>query len=163
MKLTATRIYIISLIVAALDQASKLFVSSKMQHGDSVSAGPLHVTVVHNTGGAFGLFQSGAALLAIVSLAVVVVIVAYSRRVGSFSGLVGTALGLELGGAAGNLADRLRLGYVLDFIDLRVWPVFNVADAAITIGIVLFAAHLILSGKQTCREDGDTPPEPTER
>lgn len=162
--MTATRIYSIALAVAAFDQVTKLFVASRMQHGDSVPAGPLHITLVHNTGGAFGLFQSGAAPLAVISLAVVVVIVVYSRRVGSFSGLVGTALGLELGGAAGNLADRLRLGYVVDFIDLQVWPVFNIADASITIGVILLAVYLMFSGKQACREDGEaSPPEPPGR
>lgn len=57
-------------------------------------------------------------------------------------------MGLILGGALGNLLDRLRLGYIIDFLDFRVWPVFNLADSAITVGIILLGIELLLQGKR---------------
>ena len=98
--------------------------------------GVLHLTYVQNTGAAFGLFRGCAGLF--IALAVVIagwVSVELSQRPHPTLGRVG--LSLILGGAVGNLIDRARLGSVIDFIDLRVWPVFNLADSAITIGVGL--------------------------
>ena len=140
----ATHIYIIALAVAALDQLTKLIVLSRLSYGASVPLlGPVDITLVRNPGGAFGLFQTYAVPLTIVSVAVVTGIVVISRKGGPLSPLVGTALALQLGGAAGNLIDRLRLGHVVDFINPKVWPIFNLADVSITIGILLLAGYLL--------------------
>ena len=100
----------------------------------------LRITVTHNQGALFGLFQGSAQLFAVVSLAVLGVIVWYHARAGR-SLLVSIALGLLLGGAIGNLIDRLRLGYVIDFVDAGIGSVrfytFNVADSAISLAILL--------------------------
>lgn len=138
-------IYTAAFIVALIDQFTKWAVQSRLPYGASVPlVGPLEITLVRNPGGAFGLFQSGTVPLTIISLIVVIGIVWVSRRGEAVSPMIGAALALQLGGAVGNLADRLRLGYVVDFINLRVWPVFNVADVAITGGILLLAAYLLL-------------------
>ena len=120
-------------------------------------AGPVEITLVRNPGGAFGLFQSGAVPLTIISLIVVAGIVMISRRSGQMVLLLGVALGLQLGGAVGNLLDRLRFGHVVDFINVQVWPIFNVADVAITTGIVLLAGHLVLCDRAARRPVGDAP------
>ena len=100
----------------------------------------VRITVSHNQGALFGLFQGSALLFAIVSVAVLGIIVWYHGHAGR-SVLVSLALGLLLGGAVGNLLDRLRLGYVVDFVDAGIgswrWYTFNVADAAISCAILL--------------------------
>ena len=93
-----------------------------------------------NSGALFGLFRDNASIFGIVSLAVIGLIVAYHGRAGR-SLYLSIALGLLLGGALGNLTDRLRLGYVVDFVDIGIgdfrWYTFNVADAAISLAIVM--------------------------
>ena len=100
----------------------------------------VRITLTHNQGALFGLFQGSAPIFALVSLAVLGIILWYHARAGQ-SLLVSLALGLLLGGAIGNLLDRLRLGYVIDFVDAGIdgwrWYTFNVADAAISAAILL--------------------------
>lgn len=159
-------IYTIALAIAALDQLSKSAVASRLPYGASVPLfGPADITLVRNSGGAFGLFQSSTVPLTVISLVVVIGIVILSRNGRRLAPLVGWALALQLGGAIGNLADRIRLGYVVDFIDLRVWPVFNVADIAITGGILLLAAHIIFCDRaaRTARESAPAESEPAKR
>ena len=100
----------------------------------------LRLIISHNNGALFGLFQGQAMLFALASFAVIVLIVVYHARTGA-SLVMSVALGLLLGGAIGNVADRLRYGYVVDFVDAGVgslrWYTFNVADSAISIALVL--------------------------
>jgi signal peptidase II len=141
--------YLIALAVIALDQISKLLVTSRLPFGMSVPAvqDVLYITLVRNRGGAFGLFQSWAGALIIITLAAAIAIIVVTRRGGAMPRLLGVALALQLGGALGNLIDRLRFGYVVDFFDFRVWPVFNLADSAITVGVALLAYYLIFCDK----------------
>lgn len=97
----------------------------------------LYFTLARNPGGAFGILPQAAVYLTVASALVAVAILLYARTVVRHSALLAAALGMLLGGAVGNLVDRLRLGHVIDFIDLRVWPVFNVADIAVTLGVAL--------------------------
>jgi signal peptidase II len=95
----------------------------------------LHLTLVKNTGAVFGMMHGQNVILIWVSLIVIGFILFYLEDLTeSKAGLVMTAL--VIGGAVGNLVDRIRVGYVIDFIDFRVWPVFNVADSAIMIGVI---------------------------
>ncbi len=154
----AVHIYTIALALAAVDQIAKLFVVSRVPYGGSVPLfGPVEITLVRNPGGAFGLFQSGAIPLTIISLVVVAGIVIISRRGVPLSPLIGISLALQLGGALGNLIDRLRYGHVVDFINLQVWPIFNFADMSITIGILLLASYLVLCGRTAPDQIGDAP------
>ncbi len=129
----------------ALDQLAKVAARAVLGPGTSVSllGSWFQLTLVHNTGSAFGLIQTRWALIA-VGGAVCVAVLAYvmAGRVEASPGQA-LPLGLVLGGSLGNLLDRIRTGGVTDFFDLRVWPVFNLADAGITIGIVLLALGLV--------------------
>jgi len=137
-------LFSIALVVLALDALSKAQVESRIPEGESVRLipGVLYLTHTTNTGGAFGLSTGTPWLFGLVSLAVAIFIIWNARRVTSGGNAV--ALGLILGGAVGNLMDRLSggidlSGKVVDFIDFRIWPVFNVADSAVVIGAVMLA------------------------
>jgi signal peptidase II len=128
----------------ALDQGTKILAVAHLDPGSFVPllGGWLRLNLTHNVGSAFGLIRAGTIPLAASAL-VCVVILGYVFR----GGLVrapgrSIPLGLVVGGALGNLLDRVRTGGVVDFIDLQVWPVFNIADAAITIGVGLLAIGL---------------------
>jgi signal peptidase II len=130
--------------IVMLDQLVKAWIvgSGRFEVGRPVEiVGDLvRITVSHNQGALFGLFQGSAPLFALFSLAVLGIIVWYHSRAGQQL-MVSLALGLLIGGAVGNLIDRLRLGYVVDFVDAGLggwrWYTFNVADAAISLAIVL--------------------------
>ncbi|MGE5308456.1 MAG: signal peptidase II [Deltaproteobacteria bacterium] len=133
--------------VLVLDRITKIAAEHALAVGQSVPVikGVFHFTLVHNTGAAFGLFKNWVLLLALVSACVLVLLWLTLVRAGKNPHLASYRIPLSLvfGGALGNLIDRLFLGYVIDFLDLRVWPVFNIADSAITIGAVLLAILLI--------------------
>lgn len=143
-EIRAPNLYLVALIVLALDQVSKFLVLDRLAFGASVPvfAGAVNITLVRNPGGAFGILQSWAGILTLATIAMVAAVAVLVHREETLPVSRGLALALLLGGAAGNLTDRLRLGFVVDFIDLRVWPVFNVADAAITAGIAILAYYL---------------------
>lgn len=119
-----------------------------MWPGESIPVVPgiFHITYVRNAGAAFGLFQHQTGLFVAVTAVVIALIVLYGRQAARGQPLLALALGLQLGGAVGNLVDRLRGGTVVDFLDFRVWPVFNLADSAIVIGGALFAWFLLRHG-----------------
>jgi signal peptidase II len=118
------------------------------------------VRLVHsqNRGALFGLFQDSAVLFGIVSIGVIGLIVWYHGHAGR-STLMSVALGLLLGGALGNMIDRLRLGYVVDFVDLGIgdlrWYTFNVADSAISLAIVLLLASAFLPARSSVGSNPD--------
>ncbi len=127
--------------VVLADQLTKLWAVDRLSRGPVTIVGPIRFALTHNSGGAFG-FGSGVVPVVVLSVvALVVVLFVVGRSVDRTA--VAVALGLVLGGALGNLGDRLfrspgfGRGSVVDFVDLRWWPVFNVADAAITIGCLL--------------------------
>jgi len=143
-----------------LDQAAKAIVASRLDLGRSVPvAGDVfRITHVQNPGGAFGLFRDHGNLYTVLSIAAVAVLgyLAARGRIRTPGGR--TAIGLVLGGAIGNLIDRLRFGRVIDFLDVGVgdlrWPVFNLADAWVVAGVALFFLLSMrsgdpLDGKQT--------------
>jgi signal peptidase II len=142
---------IIAAFVIVLDQISKLWVRSHLGlYETSPVIGCLSLTHVRNTGSAFGLFANQAFLLTIVAIVVLVAILLFYRYF-SRSNILGiSALGLVFGGAVGNLIDRLRFGYVTDFVDVRLWrdfhwPAFNVADSAITVGSIMLVIFIFLA------------------
>lgn len=142
---------VIALVVVLADQFTKYLVRTYIPLGESIPRNAIvRLTHVTNTGTAFGLFQNQAAVflwLGIVAMALVLLLV-FSRSPTFGNVWARLALGLELGGGIGNLIDRLRWGQVVDFMDLRVWPVFNVADASITVGVVVLAVYLFFSGRK---------------
>jgi signal peptidase II len=124
--------------VVLLDQISKFLIQSRLSPGESVPLIPsvLHLTLHHNTGAAFGLLEGHAGVLTVVSFVFVLILASLIIKM-SRSHPMRLPLGLMMGGAIGNLIDRLLLGHVIDFIDIRVWPIFNVADACLTAGTCL--------------------------
>jgi signal peptidase II len=138
----------IALAVVALDQLAKLIVTANLDPGQAVEIVGDYLRIVfgQNSGALFGLFQDNALVFGIVSLAVIALIVGYHAR-STRSAYLTITLGLLLGGALGNMLDRLRLGYVVDFVDAGIgatrFYTFNVADSAISLSILLlFVAAL---------------------
>ncbi len=141
-------LFVIALVVIALDQYTKALVREHLPLNTSWMPIPwldplVTLTHVRNTGAAFGLFPSLGGVFRIVSLVVVVAIIFFFRQLAAASWMLRIALGLQLGGASGNLIDRFVHGYVTDFVDVRVWPIFNVADSAIVVGTVLLAYYAL--------------------
>lgn len=108
-----------------------------------------HITYVNNPGAAFGLLANKTPVFIGVTLVVAVFILLTYNYLPPGRPLLRLALALMLGGAMGNLIDRVSFGYVIDFLDFRIWPVFNVADMAIVTGVVLLCWYiLVIAGKQ---------------
>lgn len=133
-------------LVFIADQAAKAVVEAHIAIGEEIDVlGPLNLTLTHNRGVAFGLAGGTGAPLVLVTLgALGVVGYLFSRDPGRPGMWVAT--GLLAGGALGNLADRVRVGEVTDFIDLPPWPPFNLADVAITAGVILLVWLLLRDG-----------------
>jgi signal peptidase II len=128
-----------ALVVLVLDQWTKYIVVGQFLPGESRVFIPraLYWTYVQNHAGAFGLFGTQSWLLVVMAIAVLGVFWFAFREFAARSLLVRIAFGAIVGGAIGNIVDRFHYGYVVDFIDARWWPVFNVADSCITIGVAL--------------------------
>ncbi|MBU0490854.1 MAG: signal peptidase II [Chloroflexi bacterium] len=144
-------LFLIALVVVLLDQGTKLWATANLNDGRIVPVvgDILRLRYTTNTGAAFGLFQDQGSILAIIALVVVTVILIYYRRMPGQLLLVRVSLGLQLGGAIGNLLDRLHHGgSVVDFIEFVLWPVFNIADAAIVAGVGLLAYYLIFMSSE---------------
>jgi signal peptidase II len=140
----------------ALDRWTKLLIQKRFDLNESISVidGFFNITYVRNTGVAFGIFSSisspaKSVLLSVFTAFAAVVVVTYSVRSPVRNRLLQIALGLILGGALGNLYDRLAYGYVVDFLEFYAgsyhWPSFNVADSAISLGVGLLAIEIIRS------------------
>jgi signal peptidase II len=124
---------------------TKVLILRFFQTGDSLAVVPgvFHLTLVRNTGIAFGFLKEHSGVLLWLITLSLVLLLAWGIRLGSMPGLARTGLSLILGGALGNWIDRLRYGAVVDFLDFRIWPVFNLADSAISIGVGLYALCIL--------------------
>jgi signal peptidase II len=141
--------YSLVALVVVFDQLTKFLAIQYLNYYDSVPIIPqvFHLTLVRNTGVAFGLFrQHPSWLLILISLSILALGL-WSFQIKQASRPVQTGLALILGGAIGNWIDRMRAGSVIDFLDFRVWPVFNMADSAITIGTCLYL-WILVKGKR---------------
>jgi signal peptidase II len=136
---------LIALVVIGLDQLTKYLVRAHMELGESIPReGVFRLTYTTNTGGAFGILANQAFLLAVVAIIGIAVFLVYLRYIPLQNTLLKIGLGLDMGGAIGNLIDRLRLdGKVTDFIDIGAWPVFNVSDMSIVVGTIVIAYYLL--------------------
>src|ERR1700736_6639280 len=134
----------LALAVIIVDHVTKTAVATLFLPGESRIVIPhvLYLTYVQNYHGAFGLFGTHPLLLTASAALVLVGFYLWYRKEGA-TPFVHVAFALIFGGAVGNIIDRLRFGYVHDFIDLRVWPVFNVADSAITVGVLLLLVQML--------------------
>ncbi len=139
-------IFIIACGIIILDQITKFLALKFLPLNTPVPIikNFLNLTLVRNRGAAFGLFQNQLFWFVLVSFFAIGLIL-YTLKSKTHSFLLKLCLSLILGGAAGNLIDRMRLGCVIDFLDLRVWPVFNLADSMITVAAVLLTWELIFN------------------
>ena len=130
------------------DQASKRWIQQQFAACDDTSLpivpGWVAFAYTCNKGAAFGLLANETLLFVLIALVISGVLVAYVRFLPANRPWLRLSLGLQLGGALGNLLDRLRQGYVVDFIAVKAWPVFNIADACVVVGVLILAYHLLL-------------------
>jgi signal peptidase II len=146
--------YTVALIVLALDQLFKFLAQHFLAGKPIMLIGKVvKLNYTQNTGAAFSLFTGGSTWLAVIALIVVVVILFWQRKLPARDYWWQGALALILGGSLGNLVDRLLHGYVIDYIDFTYWPVFNLADMMIDLGVGLIALKLLF-GKENKNASG---------
>lgn len=154
-------IVIVTILVILLDQLSKVLFSRILTPNQTIPVikNLFHFTLVHNTGIAFGMLKGGFKIILIFTVMGLVLIIyslrkeflsgSYSLNARRISSIDKLAFGFIIGGAIANMIDRLRLGYVVDFLDFRIWPVFNLADSCISIGAIILLWKLVLPSKRS--------------
>jgi signal peptidase II len=148
----------VAVAAIVLDQASKILVETMMRLGqsDAVIGDLFRLTYIKNAGGAFGIFLGGGWFYFVASIVAVIMILFYLRGMSAHQILPRLSLAMILGGALGNLIDRLRSGVVTDFLDFGIgntrWPVFNLADAFITVGVILFFLSMMRAQKEEAED-----------
>ena len=150
--------YLITFVTILLDQISKYLAVSHLEIGSPIPIidGLVYFSLTYNPGGAFGLLPGWTQTFAVVAVIVIIAILLMVRRSSHMPVFLVVSLGLEFGGGVGNLLDRIRFGYVVDFIDLQGWPVFNIADVAITVGFFLLVYHLLVYDRVSHFRSGST-------
>ena len=151
------RWYVVAIVLLIADQLAKYTITQNFLYGEYINIFPgLDFTLVHNTGAAFSFLSDAGGwqrwLFLIISLVASIVLMVWLYRLKASQFFLSTSLALILGGALGNLYDRIFLGYVIDFIDFYYgiyhWPVFNIADASITLGAVFLIFESFLVSKK---------------
>jgi signal peptidase II len=139
----------IALSALAADQLTKYLVTSRLTLDEGVHVvGPFWIHHVQNSGIAFGFFASATAVVILATGVAVAWMLLFFGRSGARHPILPVALGLVIGGSVSNLLDRVRLGYVTDFLDFRYWPAFNLADSFIVIGVGILLAALVLTERE---------------
>lgn len=156
-------LFFVMVLVLLADYASKVTVENNLELNTTWAPLPdlahlFRFTHVSNTGAAFGLFPNGSVLFSVIAVVVSIVIIIYNQYLPARHQLYRIALGLQLGGALGNLISRMRLGHVTDFLDFGPWPVFNVADLCVVIGVIMLAFLMLIEEQQRSK----IPDEPTQ-
>ena len=143
--------YISFILIVLFDQLTKYLALSHLASVDTIPIIPnfFHFTLVYNKGVAFGLFREHPTFLFVLITVSLIVLILWSQSLMKSSRILKWSMCMILGGALGNWIDRLRFGAVIDFLDFRVWPVFNVADSCITIGVLLYFAALFKKTRKT--------------
>lgn len=139
--------FIVVVLIFFLDRLTKYLVTNNLSIGESIPlvSNIFHITLVHNKGAAFGILKEQAPFFIFITL-LAIAIICFSLKNNKLA-LARVSLSLILAGALGNLMDRVFFGYVIDFIDFRIWPVFNVADSAITVGAILLGYSILKNQK----------------
>ena len=142
-----------AVLVLLADQTSKYIIINNLQRYEEWAPIPalqwlFVITYITNTGVAFGLFPDGSLFFVVIAVVVVIAILIYYRQLSVHQWLLRFSLGLQLGGALGNLLDRLTRGYVVDFLYFKFWPVFNMADSCVVLGVALMAYFLLQEEKK---------------
>lgn len=150
-------LFLIAGVIVALDQFSKSYIRGNFALGDVWSPWPwlmpyARVVNWYNTGVAFGMFQGRGDLFTILAIVVALAIIYYYPRVPSNDRTLRIAMGMQLGGALGNVVDRIFYKQVTDFISIGNFPVFNLADASITLGVVILVLGVLVQEMQLKKE-----------
>jgi signal peptidase II len=134
----------VALAAIIADQATKHLVSSSLALGEKTAVvGPFAIHHVQNSGIAFGFFSGATPIVIVLTAVAIAWMLLFFSRSGRRHPILPPALGLVIGGSVSNLADRVRLGHVTDFLDLRFWPAFNLADTFIVLGVAFLLAGLL--------------------
>lgn len=147
--------FIIIAVVVALDQWTKYLIQVNLELNQTIPMidGIFHITYIHNTGAAFSLFQDKTGFLIAMQLTVIAIVLVYLvKKRKKEHGLLLISLALIAAGGMGNLIDRAVNGYVVDFLDLRVWPIFNVADISVCVGCGLLVLYVFLVEPKRARK-----------
>ena len=130
-------ILLLAVVVVILDQISKLYVQTHMEIGMSIPVlqDIFHITYILNPGAAFGLFEHQTVFFVIIAAGMVAGAIYFYPQIPKKYTLLRFGTGLMVGGALGNVVDRIKTGYVVDFFDFRIWPIFNIADVGIVCGV----------------------------
>ncbi len=144
-------VVVVASLALLADQLTKAWVLRALSFGEGIPVLPpvLHIVLHRNTGIAFGLLSGANTLVGLLAALVALLLLAHHRDRWRADRLVQVGLGLVLGGAAGNLLDRVRFGYVVDFLALPYWPVFNVADVSVVVGGALLAFQALRHGHRS--------------
>ena len=135
----------IGFLAIILDQLVKIYVVSNMKLGESIPVVQdiFHLTYVLNPGAAFGILENHRWFFIVICIAIILCVAIFYKSIRRECAMFRYGLGLLLGGAVGNLIDRIQNGLVVDFLDFRIWPVFNIADIAICVGAVMLVVSLL--------------------
>jgi signal peptidase II len=152
-RLARVLLFSTALLTYLADRFAKILAIKTMFPGQSIGILPgiFHITLVLNKGAAFGILKDQAALFIFLSAFIVTLIILYAWKGRVVSAAPAAALGLVLGGALGNLVDRASYRYVIDYFDFRIWPVFNIADSAICIGVTILALIVLTGNNAKCQ------------
>ena len=133
-----------ALMITLIDQLSKFFVRTNFQLNQSIPIinNIFHLTYIQNTGAGFGILKSQALILIFISVAVIGIILYNFDKIKNNETLLQILAGFVLGGTIGNLIDRLAYGRIIDFLDFRIWPIFNFADSFVTTGVIGLIIYL---------------------
>jgi len=143
---------LLALFIVGIDQLSKFYIQTHMVLGMSIPVMQdiFHITYILNPGAAFGLFEHQTIFFVIIAIGMVVAAIYFYPRIPKQYRLLRFGTGLIVGGAMGNVIDRIKTGYVVDFFDFRIWPIFNIAD----VGIVCGVGCIIFTITYLYKEDG---------
>lgn len=145
------------ILITAFDQIIKLITAEKLMQIGTVPLinNVFHLTYCENPGAGFGIFADYTWALSVLTFVIVIAAIAYVVKKRPKNAMLMTALTFMVGGAVGNLIDRVRLGYVIDFFDFRLihFPIFNVADCFVTVGAVIFAVYVIFFSEKKEQAD----------
>lgn len=153
--MTRINLFIIAILVIVADFYTKYLVYTHMALHETIELPVkfIQLTYVQNFGGAFGIFQHQKLFFIVAAAVAVTCVLYFFDDIKEMGRLSFVSASLIFGGAIGNLIDRIRFGYVVDFLDLRWWPVFNVADIALTVGVFLLFIEVIRFGRNLSDED----------
>lgn len=142
--------WITAILVLMIDQGTKFIVKNSMTIYDSIPLIPniFHLTYIENPGAAFGLLANQRVFFIVITSVILIAVIYFYYQLKGEHILLRIALGMVVGGAIGNLIDRLRMGMVIDFFDFRIWPVFNIADSAIVLGMIYISYQLLFHGEE---------------